>query len=76
MSRAAEIGDKAVVELLLENGAWPDFEDERCTPLSRAIDGHRGEHVVVVQLLLAQRVNVNYLCKLVSKSNHIRIDLY
>ena len=77
MSRAAEIGDKAVVELFLKNGAQPDFEDEMgCMPLSRAIDGHRGEHVVVVQLLLAQRVNVNYRCKLVSKSNHIRIDLY
>ena len=76
MSRAAEIGDKAVVELLLKNGAQPDLEDEkRCTPLSRAIDGHRGEHVVVVQLLLAQRVKVNYRYKLVSKSNHIRIDL-
>ena len=77
MSRAAENGDKAVVELLLKNGAQPDFEDEKgCTPLSRAIDGHRGEHVVVVQLLLAQRVKVNYRCELVGKSNHIRIDLY
>ena len=69
MSRAAEYGDKAVVELLLKNGAQPDFEDEKgCTPLSRAINGHRGEHVVVVQLLLAQRVKVNYQYKLVSKS--------
>ena len=77
MSRAAENGDKAVVELLLKNGAQPDFEDERgCTPLSRAIDRRSGEHVVVVQLLLAQGVKVNYRCELVSKSNHIRIDLY
>ena len=77
MSRAAENGDKAVVELLLENGAQPDFEDEKgCTPLSRAIDGHIREHMVVVQLLLAQRVKVNYRCRLVSESNHIRIDLY
>ena len=77
MSRAAENGDKAVVELLLKNGAQPDFEDEKgCTPLSRAIDGYRGEHVVVVQLLLAQRVKVNYRYELVSKSNYIRVDLY
>ena len=77
MSQAAEKGDKAVVELLLKNGAQPDFEDEKgCTPLSRAIDGHEGEYVVVIQLLLAQRVKVNYRYKLVSKSNHIPIDLY
>ena len=64
------------MELLLKNGAQPDFEDEKgCTPLLRAIDGQRG-HVVVVQLLLAQRVKVNYRRELVSKSNHIRIDLY
>ena len=77
MSRAAENGDKAVVELLLKNGAQPDFEDEKgCTPLLRAIGGQRGEHVVVVQLLLAQPVKVNYRCEFVSKSNNIRIDLY
>ena len=65
------------MELLLKNGAQPDFEDENgCTPLLRAIDGHRGEHVVVVQFLLAQPVKVNYRGELVSKSNHIRIDLY
>jgi ankyrin repeat protein len=65
------------VELLLKNGAQPDFEDEKgWTPLLRSIDGHEGEHVVVVQLLLAQRVKVNYQCEFVSKSNHIRIGLY
>ena len=74
MSRAAEYGDKAVVELLLKNGAQPDFEDEKgCTPLSRAIEG---EHAVVVQLLLAEGVKVNYRYELVSTSNRIRIDLY
>ena len=37
MSRAAENGDEAVVELLLKNGAQPDFEDvDGQTPLSRA----------------------------------------
>ena len=63
------------MELLLKNGAQPDFEDEKgWTPLSRAIDGE--EHAVVVQLLLAEGVKVNYQYELVSKSNHIRIDLY
>ena len=74
MSRAAEKGDKAVVELLLKNGAQPDLEDEyRWTALSRAIEGG---HAVVVQLLLAQGVKVNYQYEVVSKSNHTRIDLY
>jgi ankyrin repeat protein len=54
-----------VVELLLKNGAQPDFEDEyRCTPLPRAIE--EGE-VGVVELLLAQGVEVNYRYKFVSK---------
>jgi len=74
LSRAAERGDIAVVELLLKNGAQPDFEDEKgCTPLSRAIEGEateqdevevreegEGERAVVVQLLLAQGAKVNY----------------
>jgi ankyrin repeat protein len=65
LSRAAEKSNKGVVELLLENGAQPDFEDEnRCTPLSRAIEGG---NVGVVELLLAQGVKVNYHYKLVSK---------
>ena len=68
MSRAAEKGDKAVVELLLKNGAQPDLEDENgWTALSRAIEGG---HAVVVQLLLAQGVKVNYQYEVVSKSNH------
>ena len=66
MSRAAENGDKAVVELLLKNGAQPDFEDEKGgTSLSRAIEGDKGEHAVVVQLLLAEGVKVNYRCTFV-----------
>jgi ankyrin repeat protein len=49
LSRAAERGDKAVVELLLKNGAQPDFEDEEgYTPLSRALDMG---NVDIVQLL-------------------------
>jgi ankyrin repeat protein len=68
LSRAAEKGDKAVVELLLKNGAQSDSEDEnRWTALSRAIEGG---HAVVVQLLLAQGVKVNYHYEVVSKSNH------
>ena len=74
MSRAAENGNEAVVELLLKNGAQPDLEDENgWTALSRAIE--KG-HAVVVQLLLAQGAKVNYIYRAVSKSNHIRIDLY
>ena len=75
MSRAAENGDKAVVELLLKNGAQPDLEEvnTRRTALSRAIEGG---HAVVVQLLLAQGVKVNYEYEVVSKSNHTRINLY
>jgi ankyrin repeat protein len=74
LSRAAEKGDNAVVELLLKNGAQPDLEDENgWTALSRAIEGG---HATVVQLLLAQGVKVNYQYGVVSKSNHTRIDLY
>jgi ankyrin repeat protein len=54
-----------VVELLLKNGAQPDFEDEnRCTPLSRAIEGGNDS---VVELLLAQGVKVDFPYKFVSK---------
>jgi ankyrin repeat protein len=56
-----------VVELLLKNGAQPDFEDENgCTPLSRAIkSGNAG----VIKLLLAQGAKVNYSYTIVSKSD-------
>ena len=48
------------MELLLENGAEPDFEDEGGqTPLSRAIEGGS---VAVVQLLLDQEVKMDYNC--------------
>jgi ankyrin repeat protein len=67
LSRAAEKGDEAVVELLLKNGAQPDLEDEnKWTALQRAIEGG---HAVVVQLLLAQGAKVNYQYEVVSKSN-------
>jgi ankyrin repeat protein len=70
LSRAAEKGNKAVVELLLKNRAQPDFEDDNsCTPLSRAIDGRNGSNAAVVELLLAQRVKVDYRYRLVSRFN-------
>jgi Ankyrin repeats (3 copies) len=49
LSRAAERGNKRIVELLLQNGARPDFEDENGqTPLSRASASGNG---AVVELL-------------------------
>jgi len=46
LSRAAEQGNTAVVELLLKNGAWPDLEDaDGQMPLSRAL--HEGKANVV-----------------------------
>jgi ankyrin repeat protein len=73
LSQAAENGDKVVVELLLKNGAQPDFEDgNRCTPLSRAIE--KG-HAAVVELLLAQGViKVDYQYGHVSRFNKPRLD--
>jgi ankyrin repeat protein len=69
LSRAAEKGDTAVVELLLTNGAQLDLEDEhRWTAFLRAIEGG---HVIVVRLLLAQGVKVNYQYEVVSKSEEI-----
>jgi ankyrin repeat protein len=63
------MGDEAIVDLLLKNGAQPDFEDEEgCTPLSRAIE--KG-NVAAVQLLLAQGAKKDYHYEVVSKSNHI-----
>ena len=58
--------------MLLKNGAQPDFEDEdRCTPLSRAIEG---EKAGVVELLLAQGAKVNYQYKTVSKFDTSALD--
>ena len=72
MSQAAENGDKAVVELLLKNGAHLDLEDENsCTPLSRAIEGG---NAAVVELLLAQGVKVDYRYTLVSKFNRSTLE--
>ena len=64
MSRAAEKGNERSVNLLLENGAGPDFEDEHGqTPLSRAIEGG---NVAVIQLLLAKEAKMDYKYNIVS----------
>jgi uncharacterized protein len=63
--RAEGQGDRGLVELLLKNGAQPDFEDEnKCTPLLRAIDTG---NTAVVELLLAQGAKVDCQYKTVSK---------
>ena len=67
MLRAAEKGlDKIVIELLLKNGAQPDFEEDEngWTPLSHAIEGGNAG---VVELLLAHQAKVDYRYKIVSK---------
>ena len=74
MSRAAEIGDERVVNLLLENGAAPDFEDrDGQTPLSRAVEGRS---VAVVQLLLAKEVKMDYRYNIVSEPHLYPNRLY
>jgi uncharacterized protein len=63
--RAAENGDERVVKLLLENGAQPDFKDEKGqTPLSRAVE--KGG-VAVIQLLLAKDVKMDFKYNIVSE---------
>jgi uncharacterized protein len=68
LSRAAEKGDGRVVDLLLQNGASPDFEDwYGHTPLVRAVE--KG-NVSVIQLLLARGVRID--CRYtVSESSYI-----
>jgi ankyrin repeat protein len=69
LSRTVEIGDEAIVELLLKNGAQPDYEDKnRCTPLSRAIESG---NEAAIQLLLAQGAKKDYQYEVVSESNDI-----
>ena len=63
--RAVDKGDERAVKLLVENGARPDVEDDDGqTPLSRAVEGGR---VAVVQLLLAQEVELNCRYYIVSE---------
>jgi ankyrin repeat protein len=57
LSRAAEKGGEAIVELLLRNGAQPDFEDaDGQTPLSRA--EHAGSAAVLQ--LLNRSINIDH----------------
>jgi ankyrin repeat protein len=57
------------VELLLKHEAQLDFEDEdRCTPLSRAIETG---NAAIIELLLAQGAKVDYQYKFVSKSTDL-----
>ena len=61
------------MNLLLENGAQPDFEDEHGhTPLSRAVE--EGS-VAVVQLLLAKEVKMDFRYKFVSEPIHVNGSL-
>jgi ankyrin repeat protein len=65
LSRAVEKGYEEVVNLLLDNGARLDFEDEDGNrPLSRAIE--KGS-VAVVQLLLAKEVKMDFKYNTVSE---------
>jgi uncharacterized protein len=65
LSRAAEKGDERIVKLLLENGAQPDFEDQKGqTPLSRAVE--KGS-VAVIQLLLAKEGEIDFRYNIVSE---------
>ena len=74
MSRAAEKGDERVVKLLLENGAQPDFGDEKGqTPLSRAVEGG---NVAVMQLLVAKEVKMDFKYNYVSEPIHMSMGLY
>jgi ankyrin repeat protein len=68
LSRAAEKGDEAVVQLLLEYGARPDLRDEDgLTPLLRAIEIGSA---AVVQLLLITGVKMDYNYRAVSESDY------
>ena len=56
------------MQLLLENGAQPDFEDEKGqTPLSRAVENGS---VAVVQLLLAKEVKIDFKYNIQVSSLH------
>jgi ankyrin repeat protein len=65
LSRAAEKCDERIVKLLLENGARPDFGDEKGqAPLSRAVETGSAP---IVQLLLAKEVKMDFIYDLVSE---------
>ena len=63
------MGDERVVDLLLEDGASPDLEDQYgWTPLARAVEN--GE-VAILQLLLSRGAKKDYKYDIVSESHHI-----
>jgi hypothetical protein len=73
LSYAAEKGNVLTVNLLLEYNVDLNVKCKNgWTPLSLAIEGGSA---AVVQLLLANGVEINYRYQLVSRSNHICIDL-
>ena len=60
------------MELLLQNGAYPDFEDEHHqTSLARAIEGGS---TAVIQLLLARDAKIDYKYTIVSEFNRSLSD--
>jgi ankyrin repeat protein len=60
------------VELLLQNGACPDFDDDYYqTPLARAIEGGS---LAVIQLFLARKAKINYQYIIVSEHIRSQID--
>jgi ankyrin repeat protein len=74
LSRAAEKGDEAVVQLLLKYGAQPNLKDKAGhTPLLRAMERESAE---IVQLPLSKGVEVDCTHMIVSESNYICMDQY
>jgi ankyrin repeat protein len=68
LSRAAEKGNEAVVQLLLKYGAQPDFKDkDGLTPLLRAIEIGSA---AVVESLLIKGVEMDYNSRAVSEFNY------
>lgn len=62
LASAAEKGQLDVAALLLDNGAdpWPDTSHLDKKPL---ITAAKGDHIEVVKLLMARRVNLNTSCE-------------
>jgi ankyrin repeat protein len=72
--RAVENGYERVVELLLQNGASPDFDDRYgWTSLAWAVEGG---NVAILRLLLAQGAKIDYIYNIVSVSSYTRIGFY